>query len=353
MCLYRKTEPKECRRPNNRRQSFRLYDGLLLEDVEACPGGYKFREAADTAAALTRIEMGGGTSRVLLITAIIAAGSFSVRAEERTIADLLTRAEAQAAAGHRWAPPGDNMTETVAVMMDIIAQATPEQLVELSNLLEKNSSNPPSPSSAQATPVPITPAQATPAQATPAQATPARASTPAGAPAQTPPAQAFAAPLPIQIAPSETAPAQTAPTRAIPNPAPPPARAAAPATAAQAGLTPDRRTVTVETTAPERPAPIRVMPRPTPRALELYARGQDAERQGNISGARRFFAGAAEQGSAAAARSLGQLYDPAYLKQTVFGGIDPDPALARNWYQRAAAMGDAEAGPLLEALAVR
>jgi hypothetical protein len=348
MCLYRKTEPKECRRPNNRRQSFRLYDGLLLEDVEACPGGYKFREAADTAAALTRIEMGGGTSRVLLITAIIAAGSFSVRAEERTIADLLTRAEAQAAAGHRWAPPGDNMTETVAVMMDIIAQATPEQLVELSNLLEKNSSNPPSPSSAQATPVPITPAQATPAQATPA-----RASTPAGAPAQTPPAQAFAAPLPIQIAPSETAPAQTAPSRATPNPAPPPARAAAPATAAQAGLTPDRRTVTVETTAPERPAPIRVMPRPTPRGLELYARGQDAERQGNISGARRFFAGAAEQGSAAAARSLGQLYDPAYLKQTVFGGIDPDPALARNWYQRAAAMGDAEAGPLLEALAVR
>jgi hypothetical protein len=343
MCLYRKTEPKECRRPNNRRQSFRLYDGLLLEDVEACPGGYKFREAADTAAALTRIEMGGGTSRVLLITAIIAAGSFSVRAEERTIADLLTRAEAQAAAGHRWAPPGDNMTETVAVMMDIIAQATPEQLVELSNLLEKNSSNPPSPSSAQATPVPITPAQATPA----------RASTPAGAPAQAPPAQAFAAPLPIQIAPSETAPAQTAPSRATPNPAPPPARAAAPATAAQAGLTPDRRTVTVETTAPERPAPIRVMPRPTPRALELYARGQDAERQGNISGARRFFAGAAEQGSAAAARSLGQLYDPAYLKQTVFGGIDPDPALARNWYQRAAAMGDAEAGPLLEALAVR
>jgi hypothetical protein len=348
MCLYRKTEPKECRRPNNRRQSFRLYDGLLLEDVEACPGGYKFREAADTAAALTRIEMGGGTSRVLLITAIIAAGSFSVRAEERTIADLLTRAEAQAAAGHRWAPPGDNMTETVAVMMDIIAQATPEQLVELSNLLEKNSSNPPSPSSAQATPVPITPAQATPAQATPA-----RASTPAGAPAQAPPAQAFAAPLPIQIAPSETAPAQTAPSRATPNPAPPPARAAAPATAAQAGLTPDRRTVTVETTAPERPAPIRVMPRPTPRGLELYARGQDAERQGNISGARRFFAGAAEQGSAAAARSLGQLYDPAYLKQTVFGGIDPDPALARNWYQRAAAMGDAEAGPLLEALAVR
>jgi hypothetical protein len=348
MCLYRKTEPKECRRPNNRRQSFRLYDGLLLEDVEACPGGYKFREAADTAAALTRIEMGGGTSRVLLITAIIAAGSFSVRAEERTIADLLTRAEAQAAAGHRWAPPGDNMTETVAVMMDIIAQATPEQLVELSNLLEKNSSNPPSPSSAQATPVPITPAQATPAQATPA-----RASTPAGAAAQAPPAQAFAAPLPIQIAPSETAPAQTAPSRATPNPAPPPARAAAPATAAQAGLTPDRRTVTVETTAPERPAPIRVMPRPTPRGLELYARGQDAERQGNISGARRFFAGAAEQGSAAAARSLGQLYDPAYLKQTVFGGIDPDPALARNWYQRAAAMGDAEAGPLLEALAVR
>jgi TPR repeat protein len=35
------------------------------------------------------------------------------------------------------------------------------------------------------------------------------------------------------------------------------------------------------------------------------------------------------------------------------GGIDPDPALARHWYERAVAMGDPVAGPLLEALALR
>ena len=72
-----------------------------------------------------------------------------------------------------------------------------------------------------------------------------------------------------------------------------------------------------------------------------------------MSGARRFYTIAAEQGSALAARHLGRLYDPAYLKKTALGGIDPDPGLARQWYERAIKMGDAEAGPLLQALAVR
>jgi TPR repeat protein len=89
------------------------------------------------------------------------------------------------------------------------------------------------------------------------------------------------------------------------------------------------------------------------RAAELVVRGQAAESQGDLSGARRFYASAVAQGSAAAARDLGRLYDPAYLKRTALGGIDPDPALARHWYERAVAMGDAEAGPLLQALAAR
>ena len=57
--------------------------------------------------------------------------------------------------------------------------------------------------------------------------------------------------------------------------------------------------------------------------------------------------------SAAAARNLGRLYDPAYLKQTAIGGVDPDAALAREWYERAFRLGDPEAGLLLEALSER
>jgi TPR repeat protein len=85
----------------------------------------------------------------------------------------------------------------------------------------------------------------------------------------------------------------------------------------------------------------------------LFARGLDAELHGDFSGARRFYSSAAQQGDAAAARNLGRLYDPAYLKQVALGGIDPDPALARHWYERAVRLGDTEAGPLLQALSVR
>jgi TPR repeat protein len=85
----------------------------------------------------------------------------------------------------------------------------------------------------------------------------------------------------------------------------------------------------------------------------LFARGLDAELHGDLSGARRFYSSAAQQGDAAAARHLGRLYDPTYLKQTALGGVDPDPALARQWYERAVRLGDTEAGPLLEALSVR
>lgn len=173
-------------------------------------------------------------------------------ADRPSFAALLAKAEAQAAAGHRWSPPGDNMTETVAGMMDMISTATPQQLAALSALLEKDGSH-----------------------------------------------------------------------------APP-------------ALTPNQAASPVPPSAP-----------PSARSVELLSRGKDAENLGDVSGARRFYASAAAQGNAAAALALGRLYDPTYLKQTALGGIDPDPALARHWYERAAALGDAEAGPLLEALSVR
>jgi TPR repeat protein len=100
--------------------------------------------------------------------------------------------------------------------------------------------------------------------------------------------------------------------------------------------------------------PIVAVPsRPGSRAAELFVRGQKAEQSGDLSAARRLYASAARQGVAAAARDLGRLYDPAYLKHTALGGIDPDPTLARHWYEQAVTMGDVEAGPLLDALALR
>jgi TPR repeat protein len=226
-------------------------------------------------------------------------------ARDASFADLLAKAEAQAAAGHRWSPPGDNMTETVAGMMDLISTATPQQLAELSALLEKDGG--PSAREAASGQPRLAPAPPPPAPVSP----PARAQTSEPARLETSPApRAQPAPPPAAVEPKR-------PTSAGPNAPAPNARA------------------------------------PNARAMELLTRGEEAEHLGDVSGARRFYASAASQGNAKAALSLGRLYDPAYLKQTALGGIDPDPAQARQWYERALALGNSEAGPLLEALSLR
>jgi TPR repeat protein len=220
--------------------------------------------------------------RILLAALVVIATALPGYADKPTFAELLARAKAQAAVGHKWLPAGDNMTETVVSMMDLLQTATAEQLSELSALLENEKT----------------------------------------------------------AATSETEPQAETRTAIA---APPPAMKTRP-------------TVDAALATPDRPAPkppVQVAPRPGPRALELFARGQQAELRGDVSGARRFYTGAATQGHAEAARNLGRLYDPAYLKQTAVGGIDPDPALARQWYERAVAMGDSAAGPLLEALSMR
>ncbi len=179
-----------------------------------------------------------------------------------SFAELLAKAEAQYDAGHRWSPPGDNMVETIAGMMDIISTATPQQLTELSALLAKGSDRPP----------------------------------------------------------DATKPEPAAPARPVVSP---------PAS-------------------PPKPSP-----QASARAADLLARGKEAEALGNISGARRLYASAAALGNGAAALSVGRLYDPDFLKQTAMGGIEPDTALARHWYQRAEALGDPEAGRFLQALSER
>jgi TPR repeat protein len=76
----------------------------------------------------------------------------------------------------------------------------------------------------------------------------------------------------------------------------------------------------------------------------MFARGRTAQEQGDISGARRFYTAAAQNGIADAARALARLYDPAYLREKTIGGIDPDPQLSRQWRDRAAEM-DARSSP--------
>jgi TPR repeat protein len=79
-------------------------------------------------------------------------------------------------------------------------------------------------------------------------------------------------------------------------------------------------------------------------ANAMFARGRAAEEQGDISGARRFYTAAAQNGLADAARAVSRLYDPIYLRQKTIGGIAPDPQLSRQWHDRAVEM-DAQSSP--------
>ena len=94
-----------------------------------------------------------------------------------------------------------------------------------------------------------------------------------------------------------------------------------------------------------KPAPI------TAAVAAMLQRGQAAERSGDINEARRFYQVAADSGVPSAALELGRLYDPDYLQKLgVVGGDFADPAQARHWYERAAALGMPEAHALLTAV---
>jgi hypothetical protein len=297
-----------------------------------------------------------------LVTALGIAAPSPGRGEERpSFADLLTRAQAQAALGHRWSPPGDNMTETISTMMDLISTATPKQLADLSALLEADSSR----AKTQAPKAQVAQPFATEATLEPAPVAPKPPLPIAVEPIAAKPLPGVTlepiAPLPPPAVALEPVVAKPPPVIALEPvaPKPPPAIALDPVVAkpppaiAPEPVVPKPPPAIALGAVAAKPPPAPVVLRPSPRALELFARGQNAERQGDVSGARRLYATAAEQGSATAARSLGRLYDPGYLKQTALGGIDPDPVLARHWYERAVAMGDAQAAPLLQALAAR
>ncbi len=71
----------------------------------------------------------------------------------------------------------------------------------------------------------------------------------------------------------------------------------------------------------------------------LIKRGRDFVRNHDFASARLLLKRAAEAGSAAAALSLGETFDPLVLQQFHEIGVQPDLAQARDWYERAARLG--------------
>ena len=107
------------------------------------------------------------------------------------------------------------------------------------------------------------------------------------------------------------------------------------------------------TVATVEPTPAAAAPAPLHIAADvppLLERGEAMLALGDIAAARLFFERAAALGSAQAATSLGKTFDPAFLASIEAAGVTPDRSKAAVWYTKAAALGDAEGSSRLAAL---
>jgi hypothetical protein len=116
-------------------------------------------------------------------------------------------------------------------------------------------------------------------------------------------------------------------------------------------------TTTVATATPAAAVPVAAVPAaPAPAVVappirrlgadelaNLMSRGKALLESGDIAPARLLLERAAEAGEASAALLVAQTYDPAVLGTQDARNITADPAQARNWYQRAAQLGSADA----------
>jgi type II secretory pathway predicted ATPase ExeA len=160
-----------------------------------------------------------------------------------------------------------------------------------------------------------------PPEDNPPQASSQSAAAPAATPAAPPSVSATPSASPIPSA-SPTPPASP-PSPASPMPS------ASPAAASQAP-----------------PA----VPMPAETIAALMKRGDELIGIGDISGARLVYERAAAGGSTKAMTALGMTHDPGFLGRANARGIRPDPALAAEWYRKAAALGDAEAAARMQQL---
>ena len=122
------------------------------------------------------------------------------------------------------------------------------------------------------------------------------------------------------------------------------------------------------------PAPVEAMPAPVPQPTSappsndaaaappaslslasdeiamLLKRGKDAFSTGDLAAARLLLRRAAEAGSAEAALALGATFDPLIIRRLGAIGAAPDAAQARQWYQKAVALGSPTASQPLAQL---
>jgi hypothetical protein len=149
------------------------------------------------------------------------------------------------------------------------------------------------------------------------------------------------------------------PASAWPSPPQQPAAPAAAQTTAPAGGWPSPPQQSGEAVAMQEPAPP-----PAPAAAEtgrptldadevavLLNRGKAFLNEGDVVSARLVLRRAADAGSAEAALALGASYDPLVIKQTGAVGVQADAEQARQWYQKAVALGSNVASRQLANLA--
>lgn len=98
------------------------------------------------------------------------------------------------------------------------------------------------------------------------------------------------------------------------------------------------------------PRPYVASPQPAEQSVLLIARGLALVEAGQLSAARMVFEQAGQSGSGQAALQAARLFDPAELSKCGIGPEAADVAKARHWYERAAALGVADARPLLARL---
>lgn len=87
-------------------------------------------------------------------------------------------------------------------------------------------------------------------------------------------------------------------------------------------------------------------------AAALARRGDAMLALQDISAARGFYEYAANAGNAHAAAALAETYDPSFLNHLGAVGTKPNPAMAADWYRKAAALGDQDAEARLRTLGV-
>jgi TPR repeat protein len=71
------------------------------------------------------------------------------------------------------------------------------------------------------------------------------------------------------------------------------------------------------------------------RQAQLFKRGADFLKDGNVAAARLMLRSVADAGSAQAALLLGATYDPFILANLGVRGLEPDRVAAIAWYRRA------------------